>query len=157
MYRYAARFMAEKQNKIKNRFDKKRIADPLNLGDSVYVFDPRVRKSELKAPWNGPYLIVGKSKNVYELMIDGKHKWLPRDRLRRCRSQPDDVDENEIESNCETGIADETVYHEQIQESSFSDDPSSNDENEGESSAYNLRPRPLASVQRLQVSQLKVI
>ena len=152
MYRCAKRVMGDRQVEMKKYYDKKRTADPLQVGDMVYVYNPRMKNVKLQPKWDGPFEIINKSENVYEVRVVRESKikcqWLPRDRLRRCY-RPKVRDEH---VNIQT--ANEGVNNRLTSDSSSSEDENIN---HGVPHGYNLRPRPVPAVQRLQVSQLKFI
>ena len=67
MYRCANKAMGDKQIAIKKGYDRKRTDDPLQVGNKVLVYNPRMKNSKLNPQWEGPYDIINKSKNVYEV------------------------------------------------------------------------------------------
>ena len=69
MYRCAKRVMGIKQRRMKTYYDKKRRSDPLNIGDMVYVFNPRTKRVKLEPNWRGPFEVINKSKHLYLIEI----------------------------------------------------------------------------------------
>ena len=127
MYRCAKRVMGNRQVEMKKQYDKKRVRDPLKVGDLVYVYNPRKKDVKLKPKWNGPFKIVNKSEHVYKVRVVHEAKvvfeWLPRDRLRRCYL-PDPVDIL-YDGNINTINAAEEAEADQFRTSSSSSDDES--------------------------------
>ena len=69
MYRCAKKVMGERQEKMKEIYDRKRMIDPLQVGDFVYVLNPRYKNVKLQAIFEGPFGIIDKSENVYAIQI----------------------------------------------------------------------------------------
>ena len=91
MYKYSKKVMDNSQDKMKTYYDKKRKADPLKLGDMVYVSHPRMKRTKLQPNWRGPFNVINKSEHLYQILItkddNSTIQWLPRDRLCRCYSK----------------------------------------------------------------------
>ena len=145
MYECAKRTMGVNQMIMKKMYDKRRKEDDLDVGEYVYVYNPRSGNMKLKPRWEGPYKVAKKSDHLYFIECEIPGKWLPRDRLRRCHEIPIAEEPSDKLTNLD-------------QYSSTSDDESSsendNDDNvevnaEGLGNAgYNLRARPTPQVER---------
>ena len=63
VHNFARNNLRLKSDKMKEYYDAKAQDDPLNEGDSVWLYNPKRKKGltpKLMKPWQGPYIIVKK-------------------------------------------------------------------------------------------------
>ena len=156
MYGCAREAMLESQDKMKTTYDKKRKHDDLGVGDFVYVFNPKVTNTQLRAKWEGPYPITRKTSTNYEVRGSTRMQWLPRDRLRRYNGNVTNIERDDIETS------DNRSRIESDSSSDSSSDISSEESDNDDIVAadgprYGLRARPTQQPDRLVVSQINFV
>ena len=161
MYRCAKKAMGEKQEKMKKLYDRKRINDPLHIGDFVYVLNPRFKNVKLQPNFEGPFEIIHKSENVYAVQIVRGNRvlleWLPRDRLRRCYRRSITCRVNNGNDNYLNPLSDNCIDSSSSSDGEGQIERVTRDQIERVPHDYNLRPRPVQVMDRLQVSFLKLM
>ena len=120
-------------------YDKKIKDEKLLVEMLVYIYLPRNERKTLM--WDRPYKILLEKHPVQEIQINGKSKWLTRDKLRKCEQSISDKNGQVDNVNRDYDITDQ-IEHVQIEIDSDSDsEAEDNDRNNSahQNERYNLR------------------
>ena len=101
-------------------FNKKIKDEKLQVETLVSIYLPRNEKEKLTLKGDGPHRILSEKHPLYRIQINGKSKWLTRDKLHKCEQSISDKNEQVDNANRDYYIIEQNE-HVQIETDSDSD------------------------------------
>ena len=72
--------MSARQSKVASYYDTKVLDRKLEVGQLIYVYQPRIKRRKLPFKWSGPCTVMEERHPVYRVEVGSKKQWLIMDK-----------------------------------------------------------------------------